>query len=153
MEFGERMPRAKSKADDSLISFDSDSPLFAKKKPKAKKRGPKSKAEIEEAEIIAENKRLANKRQKKQKTKNLLTKKELPNVKSPSDCKHILPAFKKFLNKQWKILDGGCSYADAQAVASYIRAAANMCREKRPEEHEELMVLAGVARKIASECS
>ncbi len=171
MQYGHLMPS--SIADSSLISFDSDSPLSVKKKkklvppktkrkkvdplsgnsplfvdskPEPKRRGPKSHALIEEENIVADNKRIAKKWAKKE--KKTVKKKPLANVKTPQGCKHILPAFKPFLTARWKMLKG--SHAEAQTVGNYIQAAAQVCKDKRPQEYAELHTLARIAKQIAN---
>lgn len=166
------MPRKKS---DELLVFAEDSPLVAKKKAPAKKapvrrrkkkpdltkdnpllvekkepkkRGPKSKAELEEEAAIAENKRVAARRAKAHKPKKG---KVWPNVKKPSDCKHIKRAeFKKMLNEKWKLLTEGTS-READSVGSWISGAARVIHQDRPEEYDELTVLSRVAKQIARE--
>jgi hypothetical protein len=168
------MPRKKS---DELLIFDEDSPLVAPKKAKKratkkatppsksrkgvdltkdsplvadrpKKRGPKSKAEKEEEEALAEQKRIAEKRAKSFKPKK---RKKLPNVRKPSDCKHIKRAeFKKMLNAKWKLLTEG-TIPEAEAVGSWISGAARVIEHDRPDEFEELTVLSRIAKQIARE--
>lgn len=159
--------------------FGDDSPLFAKKEPapkkkvvkkkaprrkrkvdvndlfsktevaKPKKRGPKSKAELEEESIVAENKRVAARRATRAKKVAKKPTKTYPKVSSPKDCKNILPAFKKLLEARWKMLDG--THNEASTVASYISGVMSVCREKRPKEYDELYVLRLIAKKICNE--
>lgn len=158
--------------------FGEDSPLFAKPAPKKKvvkkkiavkkrarkkvdlsgafvekkepkKRGPKSKAELDEEAIILENKRVAKNRAARAKKAPKKVGKVYPSVKSPSDCKNILPAFKKLLNAKWKLLEG--THQEADTVASWISGAMSVCKDKRPKEYDELYVLRAVAKKICNE--
>lgn len=150
------MPRKKS---EDLLVFDETSPLLAPKKTKKqpakktppskpRKRGPKSKAELEEEAILAENERVAKRRAANFKPK---TRKKPPNVKKPSDCKHIKRAeFKKLLNEKWKLLTEG-TLREAESVGSWISGAARVIHHERPEEYEELTVLSRVAKQIARE--
>ena len=129
--------------------------LFVKEEPKRKKRGPKSKAELEEEAIIAENERVQKRRVARDKRlakKNSKPKKTYPKVTSPEDCKNILPAFKKFLKAKWKLLEEG-TINDASTVSSYISGAMNVCKDKRPKEYDELYVLRAIAKKIYNERS
>jgi hypothetical protein len=123
-----------AKSKDNLLTFDENSPLFVKKK---SKRSPKKK-QTKRARPVSKKKEVLN-----------------PNapdykIESPADCKHILPAFKKYLNAKWKLLTTGTAI-QAGEVPHYIRGAATMIREKRPKEYEELLVLIMLARKISDE--
>ena len=127
--------------------------LFVKEEPKKpKKRGPKSKAELEEEAIIAENKRIAAKRAALEKKRPKKPTKAYPKVTSPEDCKNILPAFKKFLKARWKLLEEG-TLNEASTVASYISGAMNVCKDKRPKEYDELFVLRAIAKQKYNERS
>jgi hypothetical protein len=125
--------------------------LFVKEEPKKpKKRGPKSKAELEEEAIIAENKRVAARRAAQEKKRPKKPTKVYPKVTSPEDCKNILPAFKKFLKAKWKLLEEG-TLGEASTVASYISGAMNVCKDKRPKEYDELYVLRAIAKQRYNE--
>lgn len=138
------------KAKRKVNPLEGSSPLFVDKEP-VKKRGPKSHAQIEEEAIIAENKRVAKKaavRAKKQTSK--VKAKVYPKVTSPTNCKHILPAFKKQLAAKWKLLEDG-TLTESSTVASYINGVMAVCKEKRPKEYDELFVLKAIAKKIYNE--
>lgn len=127
--------------------------LFVKEEPKKpKKRGPKSKAELEEEAIIAENERVAKRRATREKRRPKKPTKTYPKVTSPEDCKNILPAFKKFLKAKWKLLEEG-TINEASTVASYISGAMNVCKDKRPKEYDELYVLRAIAKQKYNERS
>ena len=119
---------------------------------KPKKRGPKSKAELEEEAIIAENNRVAARRAALERKRPKKPRKVYPKVTSPEDCKNLLPAFKKLLKVKWTLLEEG-TLNEASTVASYISGAMNVCKEKRPKEYEELYVLRAIAKKIYNERS
>ena len=123
--------------------------LFDAKKPAPKKRGPKSHAQIEEENIIKENKRIAAKADAREKKRTKKNAKVYPKVTSPEDCKHILPAFKKKLKERWALLEG--TLAESAEVASYINGIMTVCKEKRPKEYDELFVLRVIAKRIHSE--
>ena len=126
--------------------------LFDAKKPTPKKRGPKSHAELDEEKIVAENKRVAKKRAARERKTDAKPKKAHPQVTSPENCKNILPAFKKKLNAQWKMLEDG-TLAESAAVASYINGVMTVCKDNRPKEYDELYVLRIIAKRIYSERS
>lgn len=119
-------------------------------KPKPKKRGPKSHVKIAEEKIIAENKRVASKRRAREKKLPKKSIKVYPKVTSPKNCKNILPAFKKKLNEQWVLLEGG-TLAESSMVASYINGAMTICKDSRPKEYDELYVLRLIAKRIYNE--
>jgi hypothetical protein len=121
---------------------------FVEKK-EPKKRGPKSKAELEEEAILLENKRIAKNRAARAKKAPKKAGKVYPSVKSPADCKNILPAFKKLLNEKWELLKG--THQQADTVASWISGAMSVCKEKRPKEYDELYVLRAIAKRIYNE--
>ena len=120
--------------------------LFDAKKPAPKKRGPKSHAQIEEENIIKENKRIAAKADAREKKRTKKNAKVYPKVTSIEDCKHILPAFKAQLKKRWALLEG--TLAESAEVASYINGVMTVCKEKRPKEYDELFVLRVIAKRI-----
>jgi len=124
--------------------------LFDAKKPTPKKRGPKSHAQLEEDKIVADNKRIAKKRVAREKSRPKKMEKSFPKVTSPTDCKNILPAFKKKLNEQWAVLENG-NLTESSMVASYINGAMSVCKESRPKEYDELYVLRLIAKRIYSE--
>jgi hypothetical protein len=129
------------------------SEAFVKKETtKPKKRGPKSKAELEEEAIVAENKRVAARRKTRAKKQSKKPTKVYPKVTSPEDCKNILPAFKKFLKPRWALLEDG-TLGEASSVASYISGVMNVCKEKRPKEYDELYVLRAIAKQRYNERS
>lgn len=131
-----------SKSKDKLLTFDDDSPLFVKKKtkPKAKpkKKAAKVKKDLTDLDFL-------QKPRKKKVVKKVLNK-NIPKyvIRSPSDCKHILPAFKKTLAAKWKTLDKSNSIQVAELV-NYLRGVANVVKQSRPKEYEELRVLMKVA--------
>jgi len=126
--------------------------LFDAKKPTPKKRGPKSHAQLDEEKIVTENKRIAKKRVQREKNRPKKVEKSFPKVTSPTDCKNILPAFKKKLKEQWELLEDG-TLAESSSVASYINGVMSVCKEKRPKEYDELYVLRLIAKRIYSERS
>ena len=67
-------------------------------------------------------------------------------IKSPADCKHVLPAFKKLLDEKWKILEEGNSM-EAAAISNWIRGVSVVVKDKRPKEFEELKVLIMLAKQ------
>ena len=123
--------------------------LLDAKKPAPKKPGPKSHAQIEEENIIKENKRIAAKADAREKKRTKKNAKVYPKVTSLEDCKHILPAFKKKLKERWALLEG--TLAESAEVASYINGVMTVCKEKRPKEYDELFVLRIIAKRIHSE--
>ena len=135
------------KSKEGLLIFDEDSPLFVKKKTpvkgntKVKSKISDEILQIEAPQVVKTPKRKAV----TQKPKN----KNVPKyvIKSPSDCKHILPAFKKKLASAWKKLESK-NRMKAMEVVNYIRGVAIVVKEKRPNEYEELMVLTHVAKKL-----
>jgi len=128
----------RKKSNDGLLTFDEDSPLYAKKKFKRKVK-PKS------IDIVTMSDELLPRRTSTiKKSVNLKAPKYAIN--SPADCKHILPAFNKMLNNKWKILETGNSMKSAE-VPNYIRGAAVIAKAKHPLEYEELMVLVAVAKR------
>lgn len=124
--------------------------LFDANKPKSKKRGPKSHAQLAEEKIIAENKRVAKKRRARDKNLPKKRAKVYPKITSPKDCKNILPAFKKKLNEQWVLLEDG-TLAESSMVASYINGVMTICKDSRPKEYDELYVLRLIAKRIYNE--
>jgi len=139
------------KARRKVDPLENSSPLFVEKEP-PKKRGPKSHAQIEEEAIITENKRVAKKATARAKKLPKKKARVYPKVTSPKNCKHILPAFKKQLLAQWKLLEDG-TLAESSAVASYINGVMVVCKEKHPKEYEELYILKAIAKKVYIERS
>lgn len=158
------------KSNDGLLIFDEDSPLFVKKKTRTKKRTRKIKSKVSNEIIqIEESKQNQSKSEggninyvtpkdgkgfvisgtpdikNNRKTKNKNALKYV--IKSPSDCKHILTAFKKKLIKAWEILESENSMKAAEIV-NYLKGVAIVAKLKRPKEHEELMALIHVAKHI-----
>ena len=135
------------KSKEGLLIFDEDSPLFVKKKTPTKRNAkvkPKISDEIiqvEEPQVVKTSRRRAV----TQKPKNKNSPKYV--IKSPSDCKHILPAFKKKLTAAWKRLESK-NKMKATEVVNYIKGVAIVVKERRPKEYEELMVLTQVAKKL-----
>jgi len=131
--------------DNGLLTFDEDSPLFINKKtkPKRKPRKKKVPAKVKD-DIVADT---TPKRKKKKKIIQVVNK-NIPKytIKDPSDCKHILPAFKKQLNKVWARLNGDNMVA--ADVANYIRGVATVTKKSRPKEYEELRLLIQQAKVL-----
>jgi len=128
------MPESKN-TDQDLLVFDESSPLFSKKKPTKKKvnstKNPRIRKTTRAIEKINPNA-------------------PTYKIEGPDDCKHILPAFKEYLDNTWKLLLTGTGL-EASHVANYLRGVATMTKENRPKEYEELLVLINLARRIADE--
>lgn len=129
----------RKKSNDGLLTFDEDSPLFAKKKSKRKTK-PKP------IDIITTDDAPLPKRRTPVIKKSVNLKAPKYVINSPADCKHILPAFKKLLNNKWKMLETD-NNIKAGDVPNYIRGAAAIVKGRRPLEYEELMVLVAVAKQ------
>jgi len=92
------------------------------------------------------------KRRKRSTKKKVSTNPNIPkySIKSPSDCKHILPAFKKLLNVKWKLIEEG-TYTQGMDVSAWIRGVSNYLKDSRPKEHEELKLLFQLAKGLAED--
>lgn len=148
------MARRKKK-DDGLLSFDEDSPLFVKKKTRKISTNKKSKdvaSKTEESKPVEESTEFVAKRKRKKRTikKPMASNTPKYTIKSPTDCKHILPAFKKKLTEMWKMLESGTSI-EAGNIANYLRGVATVVKDSRPKEYEELRLLIIEARQITIE--
>ncbi len=148
------MVRKRSK--ESLLTFDEDSPLFVKKK-KRKKTPTKKKKEAvdsktDEKKPVEEPTAFVTKRKRKKQQPKKLVNPDAPKymIKSPADCKHILPVFKKKLIEVWKKLETGTSL-EVGNIANYLRGVATVAKNSRPKEYEELKLLITEARQIAIE--
>lgn len=132
-----------------LLIFEEDSPLFVKKKTPSKSKTRTSPQILDDVIHIDEPVQPTRTRRRTvtQKPKNKNAPKYV--IKSPSDCKHILPAFKTKLVNIWKLLESKNDMKAAEVV-NYLRGVAIVARMKRPEEYEELMVLMRVAQYIIS---
>jgi len=131
--------------DNSLLTFDDDSPLFVNKKTKPKRKPRKKKPSVKvEIDIIEDD---VPKRKSKKKVEKVANK-YIPRytIKSPADCKHILPVFKDKLNAAWDRLNGDNMVA--ADVANYIRGVANVAKNSRPKEYEELRVLMKYVKEL-----
>jgi hypothetical protein len=140
--------KRKSVAD--LLSFDEDSPLFVKKKTKTKTTKPAAEKfeSVAEAASKGEPIEYVSKRKQRKKPEPKTASPDAPRhiIKSPDDCKHILPAFKKLLNEKWKMLEEGNSM-EAATISNWIRGASVVVKDKRPKEFEELKVLIMLAKR------
>jgi len=135
---------------DGLLTFDEDSPLFVKKKTTRKRKPQTTKSKpVEDVAPVEETK--PKRRTRKSPTKKL-TNSNAPKyiIKTPADCKHILPAFKKILAEKWKILETG-NEIQAGNLSSYLRGVAGVAKNTRPKEYEELRILIALAKHLTKE--
>ncbi len=128
---------------EGLLTFDDDSPLFTKKKRKTKRKAKKKVLAKVENDIAPVE---VPKRKQKKIVKVVNKHRPKYTIKSPSDCKHLLPAFKKQLNVVWARLNG--DNIVAADVANYIRGVANVAKKTRPKEYEELRILLQYAKQL-----
>ncbi len=148
------------KSNDDLLIFDEDSPLFIKKKTRTKNRARKTKSKISNEIIQIEESKQIQSKSKGGKINHIIPKNgkgfvisgtpDIKNknvIKDPSDCKHILSAFKKKLVKVWEILETG-NIVKATEIINYLKGVAMVAKEKRPKEYEELTILKHIAKRI-----
>lgn len=140
----------KKNTNDGLLTFDEDSPLFVKKKKTTRKRKLRTTTPVITEDVVQVEEAKPKRRRKRQATKPINANMPKYIIKSPADCKHILPAFKKLLVEKWKTLETG-NGREIGDVANYIRGVAAVAKEKRPKEYEELRVLIALAKQIATE--
>ncbi len=132
-----------------LLTFDETSPLFIKKKTIGKRKPRKAKPKVTDIVDIEELKP-AKRTRGKAKKKSINKDAPKHSIVHPSDCKHVLPAFKKQLAKIWIDLEDG-NDMDATDIASYLRGVAFVAKKKRPKEYEEFKVLIMLARQMAEQ--
>jgi len=141
--------------DAGLLTFDEDPPLFVKKKTTTKRKPRTTKPKVVDDVVQIDEPKVEETKPKRKRTTRTKKQPANPNIpkyviKSPADCKHILPAFKKMLDEKWKLLETGSNMQGGD-VANYIRGASTLAKEKRPKEYEELRILMVVAKQIAEE--
>lgn len=148
----------KIKSTDSLLTFDEDSPLFIKKKGKRKKKslvkGKPKTVKPKMVDPVVLSKKQKTKSRKKPKKKIVSEKsinKNIPkyDIKSPADCKHLLPVFKKKVLEIWKLLESE-NHLKVRSVGSYLKGVAQVANKRYPKEYEELKILSQIAKQIAN---